>query len=92
MKFEWDPLKAGSNFAKHGVSFETALQVFADPFASTYEDVSHSESEQRSVTIGLTLVGLMVTVSHTDRDGKIRLISARRATPLEKRSYERREP
>lgn len=86
MRFEWDPRKAGINLAKHGVSFEEASSVFGDPLAVTIRDPLHSIGEARFVTLGQSSKGLVVVVVHTDRD-VIRIISARRATPRERRKY-----
>jgi uncharacterized DUF497 family protein len=86
--FEWDERKARSNFAKHRVTFENASTVFADPNSITIFDDSHSKNEPRYATIGMTNLGLIVVVSHTDRGKRIRIISARKATSKEKREYE----
>ena len=88
MKFEWDPKKAATNLAKHGISFEDASSVFGDPFAGTIPDPLHSTEEARFVTIGLTAAQRLVVVVHTDRDDRIRLISARPATRAEKKKHE----
>jgi hypothetical protein len=85
---EWDPEKAGANLEKHGVDFHEAGTVFADPLATTFPDPAHSVDEQRYVTIGLTLSGRILVVAHTDRGEAIRVISARLATPSERRFYE----
>ncbi|MCC6220704.1 MAG: BrnT family toxin [Deltaproteobacteria bacterium] len=86
--FEWDENKARFNVRKHGVSFELAATVFGDPFALTIYDKNNSQNEDRYVTIGLSVIGLVVVVCHTDRANKIRIISARKATSKEKRQYE----
>lgn len=86
--FEWDDDKALTNLQKHGISFEEARGVFEDPYAITIEDDIHSEFEQRSVTIGLSLVSRVLIVVHTDRGHAIRIISARKATPSERAQYE----
>jgi uncharacterized DUF497 family protein len=88
MNFEWDPDKAAANLGKHGVSFEEASTAFGDPLSTTIHDPSHSEEEDRFVLIGTTHVGRLVVVVHTDRDGAVRLISARLASPRERRTYE----
>lgn len=87
--FEWDPAKAKSNEAKHGVSFEQAETIFEDPMAITYPDPDHSNTEEREITIGKAEDQIILTVAHTERSGRIRLISARRATKAEQRRYER---
>jgi uncharacterized DUF497 family protein len=67
MEFEWDPDKATSNKAKHGVSFHEAATVFGDPLALTYFDPDHSDDEDRFVTFGMSNEGNVLVVSHTDR-------------------------
>jgi uncharacterized DUF497 family protein len=86
--FDWDDAKARSNWAKHRVSFEEATTVFVDPLAMTLDDPDHSVDENRYITFGLSDFGRLLVVSHTDDDGVIRIISARTATPRERRSYE----
>ncbi len=88
MILEWDPAKAVSNFEKHAVDFHEAGTVFDDPLATTFPDSAHSVDELRYITIGLTASGRILVVAHTDRGEAIRLISARPATPRERRFYE----
>jgi uncharacterized protein len=88
LQFEWDPDKAESNLKRHGVSFEEAATAFGDPLSLTVADPDHSDDEERAVFLGLTFRGRLVVVSHTDRGESVRLISARLATPRERRSYE----
>jgi len=88
MEFEWDPDKAARNLARHGVSFHEAATVFGDPLAITYFDPDHSEEEDRFLTFGHSSSGQLLVVSHTDRGDHIRVISARRATRRERKSYE----
>ena len=88
MKFEWNPNKAAANIDKHDVSFPEAATVFDDSLSVTFSDIDHSIRERRYVIIGMSESGLLLVVSHTDRDNCIRLISARRATRQEKRFYE----
>ena len=88
MQFEWDPAKAARNLAKHGVSFDEASTVFGDPLAGTILDPQHSDEEPRFVTIGLSTSRRLVTVAHAEREDRIRIISARRATRRERRKYE----
>jgi uncharacterized DUF497 family protein len=86
--FDWDPEKARLNLAKHGVSFEQAVAVFKDKWAVTIWDPKHSEHEYREITVGSTADEIILMVSHTDRDGTIRIISARRANARERKRYE----
>ncbi len=92
MRFEWDATKANSNLRKHRVSFETAARVFADPFALVVQDRIEN-GEWRWQTLGLVEGHLLLLVAHTvgdDEDGRevIRILSARRADPREKKCYE----
>ncbi len=88
MEFEWDDTKAEANERKHGVSFEEAMTVFADPLSLTGFDPAHSDEEDRYITMGTSAAGRLLVMSHTDRNAKIRLISAREASRRERRDYE----
>ena len=91
IEFEWDAKKAAANERKHGVSFVEASTVFGDPLAITFPDPDHSRDEDREITIGYSIAGRLLIVSHVDRDGRIRIISARKATRSERRHYEARQ-
>ena len=87
--FEWDSEKALTNLEKHGVSFETACEVFFDPFVTAIEE-QQADGEFREVIPGLTTQWQLLSVVHTMRAGDIfRLISARRATGAERKQYEK---
>jgi uncharacterized DUF497 family protein len=88
MKFEWDPAKDQSNQATHGLGFEEAATVFGDRSALSWEDTGHSVGEYRTLTLGYTERRRLVLVAHTEREGRIRMISARPATSAERRLYE----
>lgn len=88
MNVEWDPAKARSNRKKHGVSFPEAEAVLFDPNALTRED-ERAENEERYVTLGMDALGRVLVVVYTYRGNAIRMISARRATRNEVRTYER---
>ena len=88
MKFEWDSDKAFQNVNKHGVTFAEAQSVFDDPLYLDYYDDDHSESEQRFIRKAHSIREHLLVVSYTDRDGIIRIISARKATRKEKLNYE----
>ena len=88
--FEWDEEKAASNVEKHGVSFQVASTIFMDSLSSTISDPLHSFEEQRFITIGESTEREILVVVHTQRDTKIRIISAREATRREHQSYESR--
>lgn len=89
LQFEWDDRKAAANHKKHGVSFEEARTVFLDEQARLIDDPDHSEDEERFVMLGLSSALRLLLVCHCYRsdDGKIRLISARKATARESKSY-----
>lgn len=88
MRFEWDENKAESNFLKHGIQFEEAVTVFADPYLMFTADSSHSQGEQREWAIGEAENGSIVVVIFTMRGERIRIISARKATKRECKQYE----
>lgn len=89
MKFEWDPQKEEANVAKHGVTFAEASTVFADPLAGTITDPDHSLAESRFLTIGISGMGRLIVVSHTEEeDDLFRIISAREAATHERKAYE----
>jgi uncharacterized DUF497 family protein len=82
-KFEWDSAKAASNLQKHDVSFAEAATVFFDPLSVTIPDPVHSLDERRFVITGLSYQRRPLVVVHSDRGDRIRIISARLATPSE---------
>lgn len=88
MEFEWDPGKASRNLAKHRVSFTEATSVFGDLLSMTFSDPDHSETEDRWITIGMSGRGRLLVVAHADREGRVRIISARETTRAESRFYE----
>ena len=87
LQFEWDSKKAEANKVKHGVSFEEAITVFADPLARIFEDPEHSETERREIIIGHSNKQNLILVSFVG-DDSVRLISARKATRTERKDYE----
>jgi uncharacterized protein len=86
--FEWDQRKARANLAKHQVSFEEALTVFADPLARIFDDEKHSTDERRELIIGHSIERRRIVVCFTTRRTRIRLFSARKATHIERKDYE----
>lgn len=88
LEFEWDEGKARRNLKKHGVSFEEASSAFGDPLALTIPDPLHSEEEDRFITLGESNRRRLLVVVTTDRENKIRIISARLATRRERTDYE----
>ncbi len=89
LTFEWDESKAAANRRKHGVAFEEACTVFADPLAATIHDQARSEDEDRYITLGESQRRRLLVVVFTDRDDRIRIISARAATRRERKDYEK---
>lgn len=89
MRFAWDEEKAEENNGKHGVSFKEASTVFADENARLKHDPDHSQTEDRFLLLGFSAKLRMLIVCHAYRenDEVIRIISARKATPSERRQY-----
>ena len=88
MDFEWDSAKAAANVRKHGVSFEEAVSALKDDLAATARDLAHSVVEYRFITFGVSARGRLLSVSHTERGNRVRIISARLATRTERKIYE----
>ncbi len=88
MQFEWDAEKAQRNLTKHGVSFDEAATLFGDPLAVTIHDPDHSHREQRFLTTGLSNQRRLIIVAHTDREERVRIISAREVTASERSQCE----
>jgi uncharacterized DUF497 family protein len=88
VKYEWDPEKDRRNQRKHGVSFAEAATVFLDPRAATVPDGRFPVSEFRFRTIGYARTNRLLMVAHTERGDRIRIITARKATRLEREQYE----
>jgi uncharacterized DUF497 family protein len=89
LRFEWDKRKAAVNAKKHGVTFEEARSVFFDERARLIDDPDHSEDEERFILVGLSssLRLLLVCHCHRSADNVMRIISARKATARESKSY-----
>jgi hypothetical protein len=89
MHFEWDEEKAAINLKKHGVGFEEAKTVFGDSLARIFDDEEHSFDEKRNGIFERSIKNRLLLVSFTEKENDIiRIISAREATPKERRSYE----
>jgi uncharacterized protein len=88
LEFEWDAEKAKKNLKKHGVSFDEAKTIFGDPLSVAIHDPLHSDDEDRYVMLGESNRRRLLVVSFTDRDERIRIISARIATRKERKQYE----
>jgi hypothetical protein len=88
MEFDWDAEKAALNLQNHRVSFDEAVTVFYDPLSATFDDPDHSEGERRLITIGYSSRGRLLLMVHSEQQGSIRVISARRATAHERKRHE----
>jgi uncharacterized DUF497 family protein len=88
MLFEWDEAKNRNNFAKHGLSFEDAEQVFSGR-CLTFLDDRFDYGEERFITLGL-LAGRLVVIAHAARDDITRIISMRKGNRREKEIYKKR--
>lgn len=86
LEFEWADAKAADNYTRHGVSFDLAKKVFNDPFAVERIDDRQDYGEERYIIIGLA-DGALLFVAYTEREERIRLISARRAIRHEQDDY-----
>ncbi|MGC9194181.1 MAG: BrnT family toxin [Syntrophobacteraceae bacterium] len=88
MQFEWDPEKAVKNKRTHGITFEEASTIFADPLTITFADPDHSFDEDRYLTFGLSKLERLLVVSHTSLGMLTRIISARPLSRQERMIYE----
>jgi uncharacterized DUF497 family protein len=86
MEYEWDKVKAKTNLRKHGIDFADVVGVFEDDEALTIDD--DDTGEDRFITIGMDALGRILVVVYTWRAEYIRVISARKATPHERKQYE----
>lgn len=86
--FEWDEKKAKSNLRKHGISFDEAQTVFNDDYSITIPDPEHSVDEARFIILGVSNEHRLLVVVFTERDDRIRLISAREPDRGERKDYE----
>lgn len=87
MEFEWDAVKAAQNFAKHGVLFVYAVELFLDPKRIEQEDTRRDYSEERHISLGM-IEGRLFAVVYTRRGNAVRVISARKANDREQRQYD----
>ena len=92
IRFTWDQKKSKANYEKHGISFEEAKSIFYDPAARQIYDPDHSADEDRFIMLGMShkLRVFIVCHCYREKEEKIRIISARKATAVETRLYERR--
>ncbi len=89
MDFVWDESHAQINYVKHVLSFVEAVQVFQDVLSGVFKDPDHSFEEDRFIIMGMTGANRLLFVSYTEREDKIRIISAREATLKERKRYEK---
>ncbi len=82
------PEKAKHNLEKHGIPFSEAATVFYDPLSATFDDLDHSRSEPRWITVGMSSRSRLLVVAHTERGNSVRIISARLATKNERKKHE----
>ena len=88
LEFEWDAEKAEANRASHGIDFAETLTVFRDPLARIFDDEDHAGDERREIVIGHSVKRRLLVACFTVRAGRIRIISARKATRRERKDYE----
>ncbi len=88
MEFEWDPAKDAANLEKHGIRFNDAVVVFADPFCLVEDSTRPEHGERRSKAIG-DVMGRIIAGIFTERSGNRRIISARKARRDERARYDR---
>jgi len=91
-EFEWDAQKAAENVTNHGVAFDEAVTVFADPLANIFNDPDHSDDERRELIIGHSAEQRLLVVCFAERTSRTRIISARQATAHERKDYEENSP
>lgn len=87
--FEWDEANIDKSYQKHGITPNEAEEVFVDKNVGIEKDIKHQETEERYIAIGTTLNAKILFVVFTIREGRIRIISARRANKKERRLYEK---
>lgn len=88
MNYEWDENKAALNLVKHGVAFDEAITAFDEPLYVEFYDPDHSFEEHRFILLGQSVNGRLLFISYMERNDIIRIISAREATPSERKAYE----
>ncbi len=88
LQIEWDEDKAERNLKRHDVSFNEAATCFDDEFAFIYPDEIHSDDEVRDLLIGYSTRNRLLLVVFTERGDVVRIISARRGEPKERKQYE----
>ena len=87
MDFDWDKAKSEANLEKHGISFDEARHIFDGPVLTWVDDLQ-DYGEKRYISIGELSQTAVLVVVHTERSGKTRLISARKANHQERKIYD----
>ena len=87
-RFEWDIEKDDINFKKHGFHFAEILEVFDDPYFMEKYDVLHSNGEERYIGSGCLCGIVIIVTTYTDRNGRIRIINARKGDKNDKEAYD----
>ena len=87
--FEWDDDKADANYKKHGVSFDEACVVLFDDLATVKEDKREDYGEQRFISVGASGKGRILQVIWTQRETRVRLISAFKADKKQRKDYDK---
>ena len=85
--YQWDPAKARSHLRRHGVGFADAVTALEDPLALTLADPD-AEGEERFVSLGADANGRLLVTIYAHRGRRLRIISSRKASRAERRSYE----
>ncbi|MEL6170397.1 MAG: BrnT family toxin [Pseudomonadota bacterium] len=85
-RFEWDDQKSAENLKKHGIAFDEAQEIFKGPVFTRIDD-RFAYDETREISLGILGEMIVLSVAHTDREGTIRIISARKATKAERRLF-----
>lgn len=89
VRFEWDAKKAATNVKKHGVTFDEATTVFADPLAAIFDDEEHSEAERREIIIGHSTLNRLILVCFVElEEDYVRIFGARPSSKSEREDYE----
>jgi uncharacterized protein len=90
-RFEWDNTKSQINYYKHGIDFATAVHAFRDRFHYEWIDDREDYGEERVKLVGMA-GGVLIALIYTERNGVLRIISARRATRAEHDEYHKQAP
>ena len=86
MEYEWDPAKSEANLNKHGISFDEARYIFDGPTLTRIDD-REDYGERRFISLGAISREATFVVVHTERGNRVRLISARKASRIERKVY-----